>query len=623
MRRRFAVAAACAAWMCLFALWKPAATVNAQLSEVEQEGYASPLEVLLSPDGARLYVLCQDTAQVRVLEAATGQVLQTIPVGRQPRGFSFSPDGRRLFVANSWDDTVTVIDTQSGQVKATWAAGFEPSSVAEDRAEKTLFVADRIGNNVTVLDAATGAEKLTLEAGRGASYLAMAADGSRLYVTHVYPNPTPHRTPPKSEITVIDPGRAQVVDRLLLPNIAGVFHVAISRDGKLGVAAELHPKNLVPLAHVEHGWAFVDTLTVFGADVGRSVEVPLDELDRYYAYSFGVAIAPDKSRIYVTHGGSDCVTVIDTKKMLAYIREHPEPFAEDLSASANYVVGRIAVGKNPRGAALSRDGAKLYVANRLDDTISVIDTRANRVTQTIKLAGPEKVSALRRGEQTFYKAYSFQGQFGCSNCHIDSTFDGLQWDLEPDGFGRDIVDNRLIEDLRGTEPFKWNGGNPTLVKECGIRTEMYFWRSQNYDDRTLTDLVLYIRSLPSRPNRWRAANGVLTPAQERGRAVFYRTIDKLGQPIPQSNQCGYCHSGPKGTSQKSFDVGTGKPTDNSGLLDTPQLMSLALTAPYLHDGSAKSLEEIWTVYNPHDRHGRTNDLTKDELNDLVEYLRTR
>jgi cytochrome c peroxidase len=70
-------------------------------------------------------------------------------------------------------------------------------------------------------------------------------------------------------------------------------------------------------------------------------------------------------------------------------------------------------------------------------------------------------------------------------------------------------------------------------------------------------------------------------------------------------------------------LGTGKAVDNSSLFDTPQLMSVALTAPYLHDGSAKSLEEIWTVYNPHDRHGRTNDLTKDELNDLIEYLRTR
>ena len=424
---------------------------------------------------------------------------------------------------------------------------------------------------------------------------------------------------------MIDPARARVVDRMTLPDIAGVFHVALSRDGRLGVAAELHPKNLVPLAHVEHGWAFVDTLTVFGADVGnKPVEVPLDELDRYYAMPFGVAISPDKSRIYVTHGGSDCVTVIDARRMLSYIRTHPDPFAEDLSASAHYVVVRIAVGKNPRGLILSRDGGRLYVANRLDDSISVISTRENRVIQTIQLAGPKTISPLRRGEQTFYTAkYAFQGQFGCSNCHIDSTFDGLQWDLEPDGFGKDIVDNRLIEDLRGTEPFKWNGGNPTLVRECGPRTEMYFWRSQTFDDRTLTDLVLYIRSLPSRPNRWRAANGELTPAQERGRAIFYRTADKLGQPIPESNRCGFCHSGPKGTSQKSFDVGTGKATDNSGLLDTPQLMSLALTAPYLHDGSARSLEEIWTVYNPHDRHGRTNDLTKDELNDLVEYLRTR
>ena len=628
MKRRVTMVAVGAAALCLVLLWQPGMVrVSAQLSTPPEERYASPLEVLLSPDGTRLYVLCQGADEVRVLDAATGRVLRTISVGHLPRGFSFSPDGARLFVVNSWDDTVTVIDTQSGRVKATWAAGFEPSSVVEDRPGKLLYVADRIGNNVTVLDAATGEEKTTLAAGRGASYLTMAADGSRLYATHVYPNPSSrqggNRTPPQSEITVIDPAQARVVDRMPLPDIAGVFHVAVSRDGRLGVAAELHPKNLVPMAHVEHGWVFGNTLTVFGADVGRSVEVPLDELDRYYALPFGVAITPDKSRIYVTHGGSDCVTVIDVRKMLTYIRAHPEPFAEDLSASANYVVGRVPVGKNPRGLVLSRDGGRLYVANRLDDSVSVISTRENRVVQTIRLAGPEKVSALRRGEQTFYHANSFQGQFGCSNCHIDSTFDGLQWDLEPDGFGRDIVDNRLLEDLRGTEPFKWNGSNPSIAIECGPRTEMYFWRSQTFDDLTLADLVLYIRHLPLRPNRWRAADGALTPAQERGRAIFNRTVDKLGQPIPEGNRCAYCHSGPKGTNQKSFDVGTGKWTDNSGVLDTPQLMNVALTAPYLHDGSAKSLEEIWTVFNPHDQHGRTNDLTKDELNDLIEYLRTR
>ena len=586
--------------------------------------YASPLEVLLSPDGARLYVLCQQSEEVRVLDGASYAAIKNIAVGRVPRGFSLSPDGARLFVTNSWDDTLSVIDTSALAVVATWPVGAEPSSVVEDRAGKRLFVANRISNDVAVLDAQTGVEEKRLLAGRGSSYLALSPDGSKLYATHVYPNPSPHRTAPESEITVIDAARAVVADRIPLHAIAGVFHVAFSADGRLGVVAEYHPKNLVPLAHLEHGGAFEDTITVFGADVGKTVEVPLDELERYASQPFGVAIAPDKSRIYVTSGGSEMVTVVDVRRLLRFIHTHPGPFVQDLSASANYVVTRIAVGHNPRGLTLTRDGRRLFVANRLEDTISVIDTRTNRVVSTIALAGPKKISVLRHGEQTFYSArYSFQGQIGCATCHIDSTFDGIQWNLEPDGFGRSIVDNKLLEGVKDTEPYKWTGTNPDIPTECGPRTEKYFWRSEQYDNLTLADLAVYIRSLPPRPNRWRLANGELTPAQERGKAIFERAVDKFKKPIPEYNRCSYCHSGPKGTSQKIFEVGTRKPTDNTGLLKAPPLTNIALTAPYLHDGSARTLEEIWTVYNPDDRHGRTNDLTKDELNDLIEYLRTR
>jgi len=429
---------------------------------------------------------------------------------------------------------------------------------------------------------------------------------------------------PRAEITVIDAERAVVADRIRVNGIAHEFHVAISRDGRLGVMAQLHPKNLIPLAHLEHGGAFADTLTVFGSEVGAPVEVPLDELERYASRPFGVAISPDKSRIFVSCGGSEAVIAIDTARLLRFVRAHPGTHAQDLAASASYVIARIPVGHDPRGMVFTPDGTRLLVANRLDDTISVIDARTNRVVDTIRLATPDRISVLRHGEQTFYTSrYSFQGQIGCASCHIDSTFDGLTWDLEPDGFGRDIVDNKLIEDLRGTEPFKWNGGNPNLPTECGPRTEKYFWRSENYDDLTLTDLVTYIRGIPLRPNRWRLPEGELTPARDRGKALFGRSVDKSHKPIPEENRCSFCHGGPKGTSQKSFDVGTKKATDNSGLLDTPQLTNIALTGPYLHDGSAKTLEEIWTVFNPNDKHGRTNDLTKDELNDLIEYLRTR
>jgi YVTN family beta-propeller protein len=587
--------------------------------------YSSPVEMLFSPDGARLYVLCQGTDEVRVLDASTYAEIKKIRVGHIPRGFSFSPDGARMFVANTWDDTISVIGTKALEVSATWPVGAEPSNVVEDRAGKFLFVANRISNDVAVLDAQTGEELKRLAAGRGASYITPSPDGARLYVTHVYPNPGAHRTPPESEITVIDAARAVVIDRIPLHGIAHGFHVAFSADGRLGVLAELHPKNLVPLAHLEHSGAFADTLMLFGADVGtKPVEVPLDELERYVARPFGVAIAPDKSRVYVSSEGSEIVTVIDVARLLRFVHAHPEPSAQDLSASANYVVARINVGHDPRGVLMARDGRHVFVANRLDDSISVIDAQSNRVASTVPLEGAKQISVLRHGEQTFYTArYSFQGQIACANCHIDSTFDGLTWDLEPDGFGRDIVDNRPIEDLVGTEPYKWNGGNPNLPTECGPRTEKYFWRSENYDDLTLTDLVTYVRHIPSRPNRWRQPGGELTPAQDRGKAVFERAVDKFGNAIPEANRCSFCHSGPKGTSQKSFDVGTRKATDNSGLLDTPQLTNIALSSPYLHDGSAATLEEIWTVFNPEDKHGRTNDLTKDELNDLIEYLRTR
>src|ERR1022692_2457222 len=55
-----------------------------------------------------------------------------------------------------------------------------------------------------------------------------------------------------------------------------------------------------------------------------------------------------------------------------------------------------------------------------------------------------ELTPQRRGERLFFDArFAFHGGFSCANCHLESTFDGLQWDLEPDGFGKDIVDNRL------------------------------------------------------------------------------------------------------------------------------------------------------------------------------------
>src|SRR5271165_4009816 len=599
---------------------KPAAKQSAVAT---RERYLSPLEMAFSVDGHLLYVVCEGSDEVRVVDVTTGKVVGSVPVGRMPRGIAPSPDGHWLYVTNAWSDNVSVIDAAALKVVQTLPAGFEPTGVVSDLGGTTLYVANRLSGDISVIDLKSGEETKRLLAGRGASYLALSPDGKSVYCTHIYPNPGAFRTQPNSEITVIDTARQTVVERKPLPNVAGVFHVALSADGKLGVAAQLRPKNLIPLAHVEHGWAFGDSLTLFGPDVGGTVQVPIDELDRYYALPWGVVIAPDKSKIFLTTAGSESVTVIDVPRLLKTVRTRRQPFVNDLSAAADYVLARIPVGHNPRGVLLSPDGKRLYVANRLDDNIAVIDTNSDKVISTIDLGGPKNVDALRRGERLFYTAgFAFQGQFGCANCHLDATIDGLQWDLEPDGFGKDIVDNRSLESLAGTEPFKWNGGNPDMPTECGPRTEKFFFRSQSFNQQQLTDLVTFVYSLPYRPNRYRQPGGRLTEAQERGKAIFERSRTKNGKLIPEMNQCGYCHSGPKYTNQKQVDVGTGKLTDRSPVIDVPQLSNVAYSAPYLHDGSARTLEEIWTVYNPKDTHGVSNDLTKDELNDLIEYLKT-
>ena len=479
--------------------------------------YLSPIEMALSPDGRLLYVVCQAGDELRAVDIQSGKVVSTVPVGHVPSGIALSRDGRQIYVTNAWSDTVSVIDAATLKVVRTLPTGFEPTGIVSDHSGETLYVANRLSSDISVIDVNTGQEIKRLLAGRGASYLALSADGKFVYGTHIYPNAGAFRTPPNSEITVIDTARQAVVERKRLHNVAGVFHVALSADGKLGVAAQLRPKNLVPLAHVEHGWVFGDSLTLFGDDVGGTVQVPIDELERYYALPWGVAITPDKSKMFVTTAGSESVTVIDVRKLLDFTRNYThtrkQSFVNDLSAAANYVTARISVGRNPRGTLLSQDGKRLYVANRLDDNISVIDTSAEKVTSTIDLGGPKTVNALRRGEQLFFTAdYAFQGQFGCANCHLDATIDGLQWDLEPDGFGKDIVDNRSLEDLAGTEPFKWNGGNPDMPTECGPRTEKYFYRSQSYNaagTHRLGEFCLLAplssESLP--PGEWRTDSG--------------------------------------------------------------------------------------------------------------------
>ena len=84
--------------------------------------------------------------------------------------------------------------------------------------------------------------------------------------------------------------------------------------------------------------------------------------------------------------------------------------------------------------------------------------------------------------------------------------------------------------------------------------------------------------------------------------------------------CSHCHPGPLYTSMEPHDVGTKHELDRKSTFDTPTCVELWRTGPYLHDGSAVTLEQMLTTMNPDDKHGKTSHLSAADVEALVEYL---
>lgn len=606
---------------------------------IPRDSYLSPVAILPARDGRRLYVVCEDANAVLVVDTQTTKVLGRIAVGRTPKAITASPDGQTLYVSNEASDTVTAIDTASLQVIRTLRTGWGPAGLTTDRSGSTLYVANTLGNDVSVLDLKSGKELKRLDAGRFPEYVSLSRDGSRVYVSNLLARLTPPDQPPVSELTVIDTHEQMVAARVAIPGVIQMRHIAElpASAGGLLLIPLMRPKNLNPLVQIQQGWYLTHGLAVIrpsrsgveGPRDYRVTEVLLDDVDHYYADGFGVAVTPDGRQALVTSSGANVVSILDTAELRRLIFpkwvRQPEELADRLDSATHFITRRLATGRNPTDVVVSPDGRFAYIANRMDDTVSVINTAQKRVAATIDLGGPHEISRLRHGEQLFFDAsHCAQGQMACATCHPhEGLSDGLAWSLETPQLGRDVVENRTLYGIDGTSPFKWNGNNPDLETQDGPRTAMYIFRDQGFNSKEVKDLAAYILSLRLPPNPRLASNGHLTDAQERGREIFFRTKTNLGTSIPPQNRCYYCHAPlTHYTSRVQMDVGTSTPYDTIHAFDIPQLEGVVMKPPYLHNGEATTLEEIWTDFNPDDKHGYTSDLRKDELNDLIDFLQT-
>ncbi len=584
------------------------------------ENYLTPVEAKFSLDGSLLYVVCEDGDSLLAVSAKTQKVVSRVKVGHKPKDVAVSPDGKTLYVTNEWNDNVSEINAAKFEVRRTLPTGWGPIGVTTDRSGKILYIANSISNDVSVIDLVKGVEVKRLASWRSPHYVALSRDGRHVYVANILGRLGPPNLPPVSELTVIDTKTLKVSQRVPVPGVLELRHVAEAPAAMGGylLVPFMRPKNLNPLIQVSDGWILTHGMLMVmpgpaGSEVEETKQVLTDDIDAYYAGVNGVAFTPDGRRALVTSSEADVVSVIETAKLMRRVNQVPaEQLANRLDSARTFVERRLATGANPSGVVIAPNGQLGYVVNRLGDSLTVVDIPRGRVRGTIELGGPKEISQLRRGEQLFHSAnFCFQKQFACITCHPDNHIDGVAWNLETPQLGRDRVANRTLRGVADTAPYKWNGHNPDLETQCGPRIAKFLFHSEGFNKEQLADLVAFIKSIPLSPNRHLAADGQLSPSQEHGKEIYFR------------KNCDTCHPPETHyTAKTSFDVGTGNRYDTSAVFDIPQLDRIYERPPYLHSGEALSLEEIWTMYNSSDKHGVTSNMSKEDLNDLVEFLKT-
>lgn len=625
----------------------PMTAVSTQTSTVTVDGsrkarhavsedyeYKSPIQLAISRDGQRLYVVCENTNEVLVVDPRKKKILGSVAVGEHPFGIAFSHDERSLFVSNRWDDNVSVVDIGTMHVVRTIPVGDDPHGLTTDRSGRHLYVANLATDDISIIDTEGFAEVKRLQAGTSPFGMALSTDGRYIYVSSQLSSPVPFRTPPVLELTIIDTERQLVVERRELFSTVIGQGVAISPDNDLVVVALELPKNLIPETQIFQGWMVTSGLAIAEQRLdGRVAYLLLDEPHAYYADPFGVTFSPDGRYLYVSSSGVDIVSVLDMERVRSLLDvedgrigasdEKLRRYARHLALSTEYVVARIPTEWNPKDLVISPDGRRAYVANRLSDCVTVMDAEQHKAVGTISLGGPDVVTLLRKGERLFNHAtISFQKQLACNTCHPEHHLDGLTYDIAIDGgMGRNLVDNRTMRGIAETRPFKWSGKNPTLFRQEGPRAAQLFFRSHGFEKDDHQAIVSFIESLELRANRYLTPDEKPNEFQKRGKAMYERAYTNDGRYIPRSNRCITCHPPPFYTDQMKHDVGTQAHFDTHGEFDTPQLNNVYAKAPFLHDGRCYSLEEIWTKFNPWDLHGATNDMKKEQLNDLIEYIK--
>ena len=233
------------------------------VSKLVNAKYLSPINLTVSADGKRLYVIAQESDALLIANTETNKVLSKISVGNHPHSVILSKDGQKAYVSNQWSDNVSVIDLSAGRVTDTLKTGNGPAGLSLSSDGKAIYVVNSFSSDISVIDLNSKEEINRITAGNNPTGAKLSPDGKSLFVTSRRVISASYGEPLVSELTVINDSSRRISEYKKIESAYMMENLAFTPDGDLGFVTLIRPKNYVPSIQVEQGWMMTHGFGVF------------------------------------------------------------------------------------------------------------------------------------------------------------------------------------------------------------------------------------------------------------------------------------------------------------------------------------------------------------------------
>ncbi|HVY25335.1 MAG TPA: PKD domain-containing protein [Polyangiaceae bacterium] len=599
--------------------------------------------IVLDAARHRVWNVNPDANNVTALDSESLTPVLEAPVGKEPHSLAQASDGS-IWVTSQMSDEVVLLDPDGGLELARVALPYasQPRTVAMGQSGMA-YVSLFARGELVEIDTTTRSVKRTLALGPTPAGVSVASDG-RIFVTR-FLSPPDH-----GEVWVVDPGTFTLASTISLPLDLGpdtqssgrgvpnyVSSIAISPDGtQAWVSAKKDDTVRGPQR---------DGMPMTADNFVRSAICTIDLENEAELVAKRQDIDNRSMPVAVTFSalGDYAFVLVLTSNWLGVMDAY----------STQSVTGVKDVGSAPDGIALSGSG-RLFVNAALSREVLVYDMSASLASVDHEAPDPvariptvaqEPLSAqLLLGKKIFYDSADTRmghaGYWACASCHFEGYSDGRVWDFSDRGEG--LRNTKSLLGIRGAEGqgrVHWSGNMDEIQDfERDIRESFQgtgFMSNADYAAHAGADHELDTLGPPvaGLSQELDALAAYITSLDHVGRSPFRNADGSFsaealaGRQVYERAGCPACHSGPDFTDSSQgvlHDVGTLLPSSGHRLggpltgIDTPTLKGLWQSAPYLHDGRAATLRDVFAIAG--DRMGSVSQLTSAEVDQMVRYL---